>query len=68
MSPILAVCVDGRVARQCEGYMANARAVLTDVKRGDGAHVRLAFAEVGPRPPSERLPHLEAPNLRRLLE
>jgi len=45
VSPILAVCVDGRVARQCEGYMANARAVLTDVKRGDGAHVRLAFAE-----------------------
>ncbi len=46
VAPILAVCVDGRVARQIEGFMDNARAVLTDVKRGDGAHVRLAFAEV----------------------
>jgi pyruvate kinase len=43
--PILAICVEGRVARQIEGYMNNARAILTDVKRGDGAHVRLAFAE-----------------------
>ena len=43
--PILAICVEGRVARQIEGYMNNSRAILTDVKRGDGAHVRLAFAE-----------------------
>ena len=45
-SQIIAVCVDGRVARQIEGYMCNGISVLTDVKRGDGAHVRLAFAEV----------------------
>merc|ERR1719231_2131717 len=45
VSPIIAVCADGIVARQIEGYMCNAKAILTDVKRGDGAHVRLAFAE-----------------------
>merc|ERR1719487_631522 len=42
---VLAVCADKRIANQIEGYMCNASAILTDVKRGDGAHVRLAFAE-----------------------
>jgi len=49
---ILAICSDTRVARQIEGYMCNAVAVTSNIKRGDryysgaqpsGAHVRLAF-------------------------
>jgi len=43
---IIAVCSDPRVARQIEGYMCNAMAVLTDVPRGEGRHLGVAF-EVG---------------------
>jgi len=42
-SPILAICPEGWVARQVEGYLCNVKALCTDLKRGDGAHVRLAF-------------------------
>jgi len=42
-SPILAVCPDGCVARQIEGYLCHAKAIYTKEKRGDGAHVRIAF-------------------------
>jgi len=42
-SRILAICVDPRIANQIEGYMCSTKAVLTDMERGDGAHVRLAF-------------------------
>jgi len=45
VSTILAICPEGWVARQIEGYLCNAKAIQTDVKRGDGAHVRLAFDE-----------------------
>ncbi|KAJ1447900.1 pyruvate kinase [Pelagophyceae sp. CCMP2097] len=40
---IVAVCRNGNVARQVEGYLSNVRAVHTDLPRGAGAHVRLAF-------------------------
>jgi len=42
---ILAICPDDWVARQIEGYLCNAKAVQTDIPRGKGAHVQLAFAE-----------------------
>jgi len=42
---IIAVCVDPRVARQIEGYMCNTIAIVAEMKRGDGAHVRYAFGE-----------------------
>jgi len=38
--------VDGRIGRQIEGYMGSTISIVTNVKRGDGNHVRLAF-EVG---------------------
>ena len=41
--PIMCVMVDPRIGRQIEGYMCNAFAVTTDAKRGDGAHVKIAF-------------------------
>lgn len=44
-SPILAICPNDGVARQIEGYLCNAKSIFTQVKRGDGAHVRLAFEE-----------------------
>ena len=42
-TPILAICPEGWVARQIEGYLCNAKAVETPIGRGDGAHVRFAF-------------------------
>jgi len=44
-SPIMAITMDARVGRQIEGYMCNAYSVVTAVPRGQGAHVRVAFAE-----------------------
>ena len=44
-APIMAVIVDGRIGRQIEGYMNDAFSVVTDTKRGDGVHVKLAFVE-----------------------
>jgi len=44
--PVMAVCVEPTIARQIEGYLCNAFAIATEVKRGDGAHLKLAF-EVG---------------------
>lgn len=43
--PVVAVMVDGRIGRQIEGYMASCTSIVTNQKRGDGAHVRLAFSE-----------------------
>jgi len=37
--------VDGRIGRQIEGYMASCVSIVTEQRRGDGAHVKLAFAE-----------------------
>jgi len=42
---VLAVCCDEGVARQIEGYMCNTISFGAKMKRGDGAHVRFAFAE-----------------------
>jgi len=44
--PVMAVMTSQRIGRQIEGYQYNAKSVVTDTKRGDGAHVKLAF-EVG---------------------
>ena len=41
--PIMAVMTDKRIARQIEGYMCNATSICTNLKRGDGSHVKLAF-------------------------
>jgi len=43
--PVVAVMVDGRIGRQIEGYMASCVSIVTEQRRGDGAHVKLAFAE-----------------------
>merc|ERR1719453_624080 len=43
-SIVISVCPNSRISRQIEGFMCNTISVFTDVKRGDGAHVRLAFA------------------------
>jgi len=45
---IIAICENSTVARQIEGYLCNAVAVVSTIKRsptnkGDGSHVRLAF-------------------------
>jgi len=40
---IVAVCGDAAVARQIEGYMCNALAIVTKVPRGSGRHVHEAF-------------------------
>jgi len=40
---IIAVCADGRVARQIEGYMCNTLCLITTQPRGDGRHIREAF-------------------------
>ena len=42
---IICVMVDSRVGRQIEGYMCNTTSMATSTKKGDGAHVRYAFAE-----------------------
>merc|ERR1711937_243226 len=42
---VMAVAADNRIARQIEGYMCSTSAIATGTKRGDGAHVRLAFDE-----------------------
>jgi len=42
-TPIMAVMESQRVGRQIEGYMFNAHSIVTTQKRGDGAHVKLAF-------------------------
>jgi pyruvate kinase len=44
-APVIAVMVNGRVGRQIEGYNSSAVAMVVDFKRGDGAHVKHAFAE-----------------------
>jgi pyruvate kinase len=44
-APLVCVMVDGRIGRQIEGYLCNTVSFCTDKKRGDGAHVMLAFAE-----------------------
>ena len=43
--PIMAVMTDKRIARQIEGYMCSAFSVVTDKTRGDGNHVKEAFAK-----------------------
>merc|ERR1712167_210203 len=43
--PIMAVMAEGSIGRQIEGYMSHAFSLVTNVKRGDGAHVKLAFEE-----------------------
>jgi len=42
---VFAVCADETIARQIEGYTSSAIAIATGTKRGDGAHMRLAFDE-----------------------
>jgi len=44
-APILAMCMDPRIGRQIEGYLCNSTAIVTSLQRGDGNHVKLAFAE-----------------------
>ena len=43
--PIMAVMEDKRIGRQIEGYMCHAFSVVTEKARGDGAHVKDAFAK-----------------------
>ena len=40
---VLAVMESKRVGNQIEGYMCNATSICTNLKRGDGSHVKLAF-------------------------
>jgi len=42
-SKIIAVCADPAVARQIEGYMCNALAIVSTQPRGQGRHVQEAF-------------------------
>ena len=42
---ILAVCFNPQIARQIEGYMCNAKAIVATVPKGNGAHMRIAFAQ-----------------------
>ena len=44
-STVIAVCEDARVARQIEGYMQNCYSVVTEITRGNGAHVRVGFSQ-----------------------
>ncbi len=41
--PIMAVMAEGSIGRQIEGYMSHAFSLVTNLKRGDGAHVKHAF-------------------------
>ena len=41
----MAVMVDGRIGRQIEGFNSGAFSLVVEMKRGDGAHVKQAFAK-----------------------
>lgn len=44
-TPVMAVCSDPRIARQCEGFLCSSVGYCTTEKRGEGAHVKDAFKE-----------------------
>jgi pyruvate kinase len=43
-APLVAVMVAGRIGRQIEGFNHHAFSIVTEEKRGDGAHTKLAFS------------------------
>ena len=44
-TPLMAVCEDGRIGRQIEGYMSSSFSLVTDRQRGDGVWIGHAFEE-----------------------